>query len=101
MANASARLEDLPIFTPLLTLRVVARVEAMTPFIVPAGEITFQNLCDANPNTPPLNVLRFITKELSEGRLRKNRAGEANRMHATYTPIDNVRALAAPCSIDA
>jgi hypothetical protein len=65
----------------------------MTSFVVPEGEFTFQNLCDANPSVLPLNVLRFITEQITQGKLAKR--ADANTSMRCYistptTPVIDV-----------
>jgi hypothetical protein len=62
----------------------------MTSLVVPETEFTFRELCDANPSLLPLTVLKFITEQITRGRLARKSA-EANRgSHATYIHIPTV-----------
>lgn len=58
----------------------------MRSIIVPDGEFTFRNLCNANPSVLPLTVLRFITEQITQGKLAKKRA-DANTSAPTYISI--------------
>lgn len=64
----------------------------MRCFVVPGREFTFQELCDANPAVKPLTVLRFITEQITEGKLTKKNTVVEKGQRATYAPIQSASA---------
>jgi len=43
---------------------------------VPSCRFSFKDLCKINPNTLPLNLMQFLTKEIAAKRITKTRADE-------------------------
>jgi hypothetical protein len=65
----------------------------MTTLKVPAGEFTFQNLCDANPSEWPLALLKFLSEQTTQGKLAKTKEFVASGTRVTYIPIHKSNAV--------
>jgi hypothetical protein len=55
--------------------------------VVPEGEFTFQDFCKANPSAFPLNLLKFLTHQVSLKNMTKNKAVVADVPRTTYVAI--------------
>jgi hypothetical protein len=45
----------------------------MKTVFLPSGEFTYRDLCTANPEVLPLEVLRFVTRQVADGKIVKHR----------------------------
>ncbi|HYG22123.1 MAG TPA: hypothetical protein VEH04_05010 [Verrucomicrobiae bacterium] len=54
---------------------------------VPGGEFSFRELCVANPSISPMELLKFVTTQISEGRLKKTRCDKG----VTFTEANPAR----------
>jgi hypothetical protein len=54
--------------------------------VVPEGEFTFQEICNANPTIKPMTVLKFVTEHVTAGKLVKNKI-EGSARPFLYTPV--------------
>jgi hypothetical protein len=63
----------------------------MTPFIIPAGEFTFQAIRSVNPSGLPVDILRFLTEQVALGNLDKSKVGLSGTR--VYTPMPQEPAL--------